>query len=148
MKKMQAQHLPQVADIHKQINPSAWTVEQWQICCEQPYYQNWVVSDETGSTEIVRGFACFICPSEDVELLNIGVSQEFQGRGLGEDLLRACLELVPDGSAYCFLEVRRSNIPAINLYQKLLFEQVSERKDYYRLASGITEDALVFRKKL
>lgn len=93
-------------------------------------------------------FASLISTGDDAELLNIGVSQLFQGLGVGEDFLEACLELLPDNTQQCFLEVRRSNIPAINLYKKLLFEQIAERKDYYRLNNGLVEDALVFRKTL
>lgn len=46
-----------------------------------------------------------------------------------------------------FLEVRRSNKPAILLYQKLDFIQIGERKNYYSCESG-REDALVFAKDL
>jgi len=145
--RMQPKHLPQVAVVHQSINPSPWSVEQWQSCCEQPLYQNWVVLNIEQDSEVVA-FASLISTGEDSELLNIGVSQLFQGLGVGEDFLEACLELLPDNTQQCFLEVRRSNIPAINLYKKLLFEQVAERKDYYRLNNGLVEDALVFRKTL
>lgn len=152
LKSMQAQYLHQVAELHQSINPSPWSVSQWQACCDQPMYQNWVVlqanTDDDPDSEKLVAFASLICPSVDIELLNIGVAQEFQGKGIGEDLLRACLELAPENSEQCFLEVRRSNIPAINLYKKLEFEQVAERKDYYRLANGLVEDALVLRKLL
>lgn len=147
MERMQPIHLSRIAAVHQSINPSPWSVEQWQSCCEQPLYQNWVVLNGGKDAEIVA-FASLICPGEDAELLNIGVAQPFQGAGVGEDFLRACLELLPENTQQCFLEVRRSNIPAIKLYQKLLFEQVAERKDYYRLQNGLIEDALVFRKSL
>lgn len=150
LKAMQTQYLQQVAELHQSINPSPWSVSQWHACCDQPMYQNWVVMepslDGDPSSEKLVAFASLICPSVDIELLNIGVAQEFQGKGIGEDLLRACLELAPEKSEQCFLEVRRSNLPAINLYKKLEFQQVAERKDYYRLASGLVEDALVFKK--
>lgn len=42
-----------------------------------------------------------------------------------------------------FLEVRKSNIPAINAYKKAGFKEISERKKYY--ADG--EDALIFVKE-
>ena len=42
-----------------------------------------------------------------------------------------------------FLEVRKSNIPAINAYKKADFKQISERKKYY--PDG--EDALIFVKE-
>ena len=152
LKTMQTEHLQQVVDIHRHINPSPWSVEQWQTCCAQPSYQNWIALESNQSSdqisERVIAFASLICPGSDIELLNIGVAQEFQGQGVGQDLLSSCLELAPDSAEHCFLEVRRSNIPAINLYEKLEFEQIAERKNYYRLANGLIEDALVFRKTL
>ena len=47
-----------------------------------------------------------------------------------------------------FLEVRVSNEPAIRLYEKLGYEQVGLRKDYYPLTSGGREDAIVMKKRL
>lgn len=141
---MGSSHLRQVAEIHSAINPSPWSIEQWRVCCENPGYRNWVA---IGDDQIVA-FASFMCPGVDAELLNIGVMSGYQGQGIGEDLLTACLSLLPDETEHCFLEVRRSNIPAINLYKKLSFKQIAERKDYYRLANGLIEDALLFKKRL
>ena len=42
------------------------------------------------------------------------------------------------------LEVRVSNDPAIALYEKLGFQQVGRRKNYYR---NPKEDALILRKE-
>ena len=48
------------------------------------------------------------------------------------------------GAEKCFLEVRVSNLPALTLYRKFGFEDLSIRAKYY--ADG--EDALVMVKKL
>jgi ribosomal-protein-alanine N-acetyltransferase len=149
---MRDAHLAQIAEMHQQINPSPWTLEQWQTCCGNPLYLNWVIEEQEQEKENEReqivAFACYICSGPEAELLNIGVTQNQQGKGLGEGLLRSSLLLLPETAEHCFLEVRRSNIPAINLYQKLQFESVAERKDYYRQSSGLIEDALIFRKNL
>jgi ribosomal-protein-alanine N-acetyltransferase len=47
-----------------------------------------------------------------------------------------------------FLEVRFSNQPAKNLYQKLGYVEVGVRKDYYPVISGGREDAIVMKKHL
>ena len=51
------------------------------------------------------------------------------------------------GCKKIFLEVRVSNNPAIELYNKTGFKRVSIRKNYYRLPDG-REDALVMSKRL
>ena len=141
---MQVAHLTQIAEIHHQINPSPWNLEQWQTCCGNPLYLNWVLEEQ----EQIIAFASYICAGPEAELLNIGVTQSQQGKGLGEGLLRSSLLLLPESAEHCFLEVRRSNLPAINLYQKLQFESLAERKGYYRHSSGLIEDALIYRKTL
>ena len=48
------------------------------------------------------------------------------------------------------LEVRPSNTAAITLYQKLGYEQIGVRKNYYpaNLETGSREDALVMAKSI
>jgi ribosomal-protein-alanine N-acetyltransferase len=46
-----------------------------------------------------------------------------------------------------FLEMRRGN-PAINLYQKVGFEPIGERPNYYRLANGERADAITFGRSI
>jgi ribosomal-protein-alanine N-acetyltransferase len=47
----------------------------------------------------------------------------------------------------CFLEVRRSNEGAINLYRSMGFVQIGERKNYYPSKSD-REDALIMSRDL
>ena len=141
---MQVHHLAEISHIHQDIDPSPWSLQQWTSCCGNPLYQNWVVLQ----SDSVIAFACYISSGEELELLNIGVERSWQGQGIGEAMLKSSFLLLPESAEQCFLEVRRSNIPAISLYKKLGFEQISERKDYYRHSSGVIEDALIFRKSL
>ena len=141
---MQLEHISQVSDIHQQINPSPWNIDQWQSCCENRNYQNWVIQE----SEKVVAFASYLASGIEVELLNIGVAESSQGKGIGEALLKSSLILLPEHAEQCFLEVRRSNLPAINLYQKLGFTKLSVRKNYYRHRSGVIEDALISCKEL
>ena len=45
-----------------------------------------------------------------------------------------------------FLEVRRSNDPAVALYKKFGFKAVGTRKNYYKTPTG-REDALIMVKE-
>ena len=51
------------------------------------------------------------------------------------------------GIGIAYLEVRRTNSHAINMYKKMQFLEIGERKDYYPGPSG-SEDALIFAKSL
>ncbi len=91
----------------------------------------------------VKAVAAFTVVFDEVTLLNIAVHQSAQRKGCARQLLSGCLSrYASEGIKHCFLEVRRSNRPAIGLYQQLGFSCIGERKDYYPVKGG-REDALV-----
>lgn len=72
---------------------------------------------------------------------NIAVFPALRGRGIGRALTEALLAAAAEEhSAFLTLEVRRSNQAAIGLYRSLGFEEVGERKNFYR---NPTENALL-----
>ncbi len=79
-------------------------------------------------------------------ITNVAVLPEMRGGGIATALLKALLDYAKEkGLEFVTLEVRKSNIPAINLYKKLDFRQVGERPNFYR---DPTEDALLLTKFL
>lgn len=96
----------------------------------------------------VVGFAVVTQVVGEAELLDIAVHPDQQGQGLGRLLLQHVLELVQQGGCErIFLEVRRSNLGAIHLYENMGFCQVGVRRDYYPTARG-REDALLYCQEL
>lgn len=78
----------------------------------------------------------------EYEVHTIGVDPDFQGQGIGRQLLTKILDFSSGGTV--FLEVRTDNEPAITLYQSVGFVNVGLRKRYYR-ASGA--DAYTMRRE-
>ena len=77
---------------------------------------------------------------DEGHITNIAVREDRRGRGYGEKVTRAMIQLAADsGMNWMTLEVRRSNQVAQNLYHKLGFIDVGYRKRYYEN----TEDALI-----
>lgn len=73
---------------------------------------------------------------------NIAVLPEKRRQGIGEKLLKSLIDVCKaENSAFLTLEVRKSNSAAISLYEKLGFEKVGERKNFYEKP---TEDALLY----
>jgi ribosomal-protein-alanine N-acetyltransferase len=69
---------------------------------------------------------------DDVQVNNIAVRPDCRGLGLGEALMRFAIDKVRKaGAAFMTLEVRPSNKPAVALYEKLGFEVLGTRKNYY-----------------
>lgn len=65
-------------------------------------------------------------------VVSIAVLEEYRKHGIGERLLqRAMKGMNLYGARECYLEVRISNIPAINLYRKKGFDIVKTITHYY-----------------
>lgn len=91
------------------------------------------------------GYAVVFCVLDEAHLLNIGVVHAAQGRGLGTRLLEYLLSIAQcSGIRQFFLEVRPSNLPALALYRRAGFVEISRRKGYYPSPEG-REDAIVMR---
>lgn len=78
----------------------------------------------------IIGFVFYRQAFSDAEILTICVLPEYQNQGCGKLLLEAMLERI-EKPGKCFLEVSNINAPAIRLYQKLGFDIVHTRVNYY-----------------
>ena len=81
----------------------------------------------------------------DGEITNVVTKFSARGKGIGKQML---LRLMKEGSAMGVeaftLEVRKSNAPAIHLYEKLGFVTEGIRKNFYE---DPIEDALIMWKR-
>ncbi len=69
---------------------------------------------------------------ENCDLVNIAIDKKYQGQGRGEKLLKLLInEAIKKECEFMHLEVRKSNIKAKNLYEKLGFIQTRVRTGYY-----------------
>ena len=91
-----------------------------------------------------RGFAAELQLLEDeAEILIFGVHPEVRRQGIGQALLEHMRQILEtSGCRAIFLEVRKSNVAAISLYQRFGFRETGMRKSYY---ADNGEDALVMR---
>jgi len=72
---------------------------------------------------------------------NVATLPEYRRRGIAKALINKALE---NEMEFITLEVRESNIPAINLYSSFGFEKVGTRPNYY---SNPTENAILMTRK-
>ena len=76
----------------------------------------------------------------EYHILNFALKKNYQHRGYGKNFFNIILkEYILDGSV--FLEVKRSNLSAINFYKKFNFKEIGFKKKYY--SDG--EDAIIMR---
>lgn len=104
------------------------------------------VAPDAASPGRLAAYSIVSRAADEVELLNLAVSDWARGRGIGRKLVaQAEADAAGWGATALFLEVRESNFPARRLYESAGFRQVGRRKAYYRRPS---EDALILRRTL
>ena len=91
-------------------------------------------------SEII-GFIIFSPINPEAHILSISVTKKIQSKGVGSLLLQSMLDQCA-AMKYkkIFLEVRTSNLQAINFYQKFGFSKDAIRDNYY---TDNSEDALL-----
>jgi len=133
---MSAEDLLQIVAIEREATPSPWSGKQFEQSLEQ--HRCLVISAE----DAILGYAIVSTLLDQAEVLNICINSEYQGRGLGSQLLSHLLKQLPDVIEVVYLEVRVSNFRAIHLYQNHGFLEVGQRRDYYPTEFG-REDAIL-----
>ncbi len=106
-------------------------------------YHGWTLRDDAGA---LVGYFMLMEVVDEAHLLNVAVETAHQGRGIGLYLLdkvMACARGLSMESV--LLEVRPSNLRALQVYERYGFTQIGLRKGYYPAHEGKREDAIVMR---
>lgn len=94
----------------------------------------------------VIAFCNYWLVTTELHILAIATHPDHRGRGIARDLLDHVLDVArATGCSLATLEVRRSNVPAIALYERAGFKTVHIRARYYQ---DDDEDALVMLRGL
>ena len=96
----------------------------------------------------ILGYGVMTIGSDEAHMLTLGVAAGWQREGCGEKLLQHFICLAKEHHARSvFLEVRKSNLGAARLYERIGFRRVATRTGYYP-AMGRREDAIVMELTL
>jgi ribosomal-protein-alanine N-acetyltransferase len=140
-----------VADLEaleRAVGLNSWGAHHYQkFLDEMPEYFGCKVTVlPDGGRRLLCGFLLARSVYENLEVLKVGVLPEFQGRGIGAQLMGAAYaEGIRRGCLNCLLEVRKSNGTAIRFYSGQGFRLVGSRRDYY---TDPVEDAWVMERSL
>ena len=140
--KMNEAHVASVAAIEKEcFGVDAWSEKS--VASELTNKLSlWLVAVDG---DRVAGYVGSQTVCDETDMMNVAVTADYRRQGLGEKLVLALEEeLKAMGSQCLTLEVRDSNTPARTLYEKLGFQQIGLRKNYYR---NPKEDAYILRKE-
>ncbi|ALK96662.1 GCN5 family acetyltransferase [Massilia sp. WF1] len=107
-------------------------------------YDAWVLREPDEGQ--LAGYFLLMYAVDEAHLLDVAVSGERQGSGLGRYLLdRIVARARAMGMGSILLEVRPSNGRALQVYERYGYTQIGRRKGYYPAHEGKREDAIVMR---
>ena len=132
--------LPQVMAIERRVFPTPWSLAMFVL---ERSKQSGICLAAVFDLQPGRRLAGYLICSryEHVwHVMNVAVDIDYQRLGVASALLAELYVQVGDDDARLTLEVRRSNYPAIHLYEREGFRAAGVRRRYYQ-DNG--EDALV-----
>jgi ribosomal-protein-alanine N-acetyltransferase len=141
---MRADDLETIVALEQRLQSHPWHHGHFENCLANGNLALVVTTGEEGIAEdAVIAFAIVSMGGGEAELLNLGVDPAYQRQGIASRLLGEILQHIKSQADTIFLEVRVSNYQAIDLYDKLGFNQVGIRPNYYNTDKG-REDALLY----
>ncbi len=134
-------HVAQIAQLEK-------------LCFSDPWSENSIAAELDNNLslwlvavdgETVAGYVGSQSVMGWADMMNIAVHPDYRRQGVACELVEQLVAALQENDVTCLtLEVRASNTPAKALYEKLGFQQVGKRPNYYR---NPKEDALILRKE-
>jgi [ribosomal protein S18]-alanine N-acetyltransferase len=132
------------------IHAASFAYPWWEADFEQLFVAPGTFADGAieAKEEHLAGFVLSRVAAFEAEILTIAVAPEWRRRGIATSLLTPHMAgLAAIRVDRLFLEVDAENSAARALYANLGFEQVGERKAYYRTGAELA-GALVMRRNL
>ena len=81
---------------------------------------------------------------DSVDIVTFCVDPKYRGKGIGRNLLLELIKFARENKCEIFLEVAEKNHTARSLYISSGFEEISVRKNYYKLKNS-TQNAVVMK---
>jgi len=135
--------LDEVMAIETDIYDYPWTRGIFQDCMRVGYLCHVLEQDDA-----IKAYSVLSVGVAESHVLTLCVRPDSQRQGLGRMMMEYMLELASQaGAETMLLEVRPSNVSAIQLYHQLQFNEVGTRPDYYPSTDG-REDALIMARSL
>ena len=128
IEKMRPEHIKEVAEIERRIFTLPWS-EQGFLSSLQSEDTLYLVVRKEGR---IAGYCGLLQSFDEADITNVAVAEEARNEGLGFAMISELMRLGKErGVARYTLEVRASNAAAIHLYEKLGFQSVGIRKNFY-----------------
>ena len=143
---MGKEDLPAVLAVENLSFPSPWSGTLFLNELENPNSRIHLVQERREDCFTTAGHICFWLVTDEIHILNLAIHPSYRRNGLAQSLLIHTLTYsLKRKIEKAILEVREYNQPARSLYEKLGFQQIGIRLNYYQ---DTGENALVLERDL
>ncbi|HZP70221.1 MAG TPA: ribosomal protein S18-alanine N-acetyltransferase [Pseudolabrys sp.] len=140
-----ARDAPAIAALHARAFRRGWSEQE----VEGLLLDRHVIAHRATNGGKLDGFIMSRIVEDEAEILSVAVADRQRGRGLARRLLDLHLRrLAGLGARAIFLEVDENNVPALRLYRRAGFQEVSRRPGYYPGKDAAAATALILRRDL
>lgn len=149
IRRMRVEDLEEVMVIEREAFPHPWSTDLFRRELEHDWSTILVSVEPLSpleSAETITGFLIFWLVHDEVHVLNVAVAPVHRRKGIARALMQEAEKRAHQANAALMtLEVRRSNVGALDLYREFDYRAVGVRPNYY-VDEG--EDAIVMVKEL
>lgn len=122
--------LKTILEIEHKVHTAPWSEENFKSELAKPYSHTLLLTDDETDSKIAGYIVFWIM--EDAQILNVAVDLPYRGLGFAKKMIRqAITQAAKDGLKRMTLEVRKTNQPAIQLYQNIGFGITHVRRGFY-----------------
>jgi ribosomal-protein-alanine N-acetyltransferase len=134
--------ISEIFNLDLMVSALPWSERSYRFeLSSNPSTRMWVLEMVDGSGSSIAGFLVLWFIIDEAHIANIAIHPDHRRKGFAYQLLvHGLVNAMDEGAEKCFLEVRRENVAAQALYNKLNFKTVGIRKRYYR---DNREDAII-----
>ena len=126
--KFDESHVLEIAELEKLCFSDPWSADSIRYELKNPLSYWLVAVDE----DRVIGYIGSQTVLGESDVMNVCVAPEHRRKGIGDSLVQTLINHLKSQDVYKLtLEVRVSNTPAITLYEKLGFQILGRRPNYY-----------------
>jgi len=142
IRRMAENDLDLVSAIEKEVFTDPWSLDAFKVDLNNKMACPMVAEFE----KKIVGYTNIYIVAGEVQIGNFAVAPGYRKRGVGRQLMNEIFEKASENDCHTiFLEVRESNVPAMELYKSYGFISAGKRKDYY---SNPRENAIIMVKEI
>lgn len=126
--KMSKEHIDSVVNLENECFSEPWSFEGilQELSNDKAYFIVAIMDNK------VAGYTGMYCIYGDCYITNIAVSHNYRRLGIGKALINKLIKYAKKQNYnFISLEVRESNISAINLYKSFGFKKIGVRQNFY-----------------